>query len=196
MLMRTKLMSLLLAAAAIAAQPSTTAARASKGSAIVQKPQRALWVAFVDGAARAIDGEWTDDGHVAVLRRANSSADEAILRDIVYTSVWRGIDARVSAEPNGWKYSFEVSAGADPRAIHLRYSGADRIQLSDAGEIALDTGTATIVNARPVVYQRIRGRIVPVPVRFVQFESDVAFSVGSYDRTRPLLIDVLQLSTR
>jgi hypothetical protein len=122
------------------------------------------------------------------------AADEPFLRDMVYTSVWRGIHARISPTPKGLKYSFEVSPGGDPRAIHLRYSGADSIELTDAGEIALDAGGAMIVNARPTAYQQMNGRTVPVPVRFVQFASDVAFSVGSYDRSRPLLIDVLQLS--
>ena len=56
--------------------------------------------------------------------------------------------------------------------------------------------SVTIVNTRPTDAQQINGRIVPVSVRFVQFDTDVAFSTGNYDRSRPLLIDVLQRSTR
>jgi hypothetical protein len=194
-----KMQALTLVVAVMAAQPFISAATSTHPSStvIVQpKQQRPLWIAFVDGAARDIDGEWTSGGHVAVLRRANTAADEPLFGDIVYTSVWRGIHARISAARDGLKYSFEVSPGADPRVIHLRYSGADRIELTDAGEITLDTGGATIVNARPTAYQQINGRTTPVPVRFVQFESDVAFSVGAYDRTKPLLIDLLQHSSR
>jgi hypothetical protein len=197
--MRTRLTLFVLVVSAAAAQPSISAAastRAARSPIVAPKPQRPLWLAFVEGAARAVDGEWTDGGHVAVLRRADTSADEPFFSDIVYNSVWRGIHARISAASNGLKYSFEVSPGGDPRAIHLRYSGADRIELTDAGEIALDIGGATIVNTRPTAYQQINGRMAAVPVRFVQFESDVAFSVGGYDRSKPLLIDVLQLSTR
>src|SRR5438105_11446870 len=139
------------------------------------KRQRSLWLTFVDGAARDIDGEWGTGGHVTVLRRASALRDEPIYRDVVYRSVWRGIDARVSAASKGLKYSFEVAPGADPRAIHLRYSGADNIELTEAGEVVVNAGGARIVDTRPVAFQRINGRTVPVPVRFVQFDSDVAF---------------------
>src|ERR1043166_6487411 len=150
---------------------------------------RSLWLTFVDGAARGIDGEWDTGGHVTVLRHSNSATDEPMFRDVVYRDVWHGVDARVSAEAKGLKYSFEVAPGGDPRAIHLRYSGADRMTLTDAGEITIDAGGATIIDTKPVAYQHIDGRKVSVSVRFVQFHSDVAFSIGNYDRTRPLVID-------
>src|SRR5436190_21122831 len=41
------------------------------------KRQRSLWLTFVDGAARDIDGEWGTGGHVTVLRRASAS-DEPV----------------------------------------------------------------------------------------------------------------------
>jgi hypothetical protein len=148
--------------------------------------RRSLWLTFIDGAARDIDGEWSTGGHVTVLRHATAADGESIYRDVVYRSVWRGIDARVSAAAKGLKYSFEVSPGADPRAIHLRYSGHDSIELTDAGEIVLDSGDATVIDTKPVAYQHINGRTVSVPVRFVQFDADVAFSVGGYDKTQPL----------
>src|SRR5512140_2129587 len=87
------------------------------------KRDRSLWLTFVDGATRDIDGEWSTGGHVTVLRHATAGDSEPIYRDVVYRSVWRGIDARVSGTAKGLKYSFEVAPGADPRAIHLRYSG-------------------------------------------------------------------------
>ena len=223
--MRTSLRPLLLATAALAAQPFLSAAPRERaplaepgfarnvgqanplarfvsiGSGqpifftandvriVDTKRQRSLWLTFVDGASRDIDGEWSTGGHVTVLRKASAADESPVFREIVYRNVWRGIDARVSAAADGLKYSFEVSPGADPRAIHLRYSGADRIELTDAGELALNAGGAVIVDTRPVAYQNIDGRKVMVPVRFVQFDADVAFAVGKYDRTKTLVID-------
>ena len=178
--MHTRMRALLLAAVAVATQPFLSASTAP----------RSLWLTFVDGATRDINGEWSTGGHVTVLRHATADASEMIYRDVVYRSVWRGVDARVSAAEKGLRYSFEVAPGADPRAIHLRYSGHDSIQLSDTGEIVLDAGGSTIVDTRPVAYQQISGRTVNVPVRFVQFEADVAFSLGDYDKTKPLTIDL------
>src|SRR5690349_12687401 len=47
------------------------------------KRQRSLWLTFVDGATRDIDGEWSTGGHVTVLRHATASVDEPIYRDVV-----------------------------------------------------------------------------------------------------------------
>jgi hypothetical protein len=151
-------------------------------------PRRPTWLTFVDGAQRDIDGEWTSGGHIAVLRRATSAA-ESLYSDIVYPRVWRGIDARVSATEHGLKYSFDVSSGADPRTIHLHYNGAARIELNDSGSLTIDADGSRIVVTRPVAFQQLNGRRAEVPVRFVPFDADVAFSVGSYDRAHPLVIE-------
>jgi hypothetical protein len=55
--------------------------------------------------------------------------------------------------------------------------------------VVVNAGGATIIDTRPVAFQRINGRMATVPVRFVQFDSDVAFTVGAYDKTQPLIIE-------
>ena len=177
--MRTRLFLPALAAALMSVHAFVFAARADI-------PRRPLWVTFVEGAQREIDGEWSG-GHVAVLRHA--TATETMLRDIVYAGVWRGIDARVSPAEHGLKYSFDVAPLADPRTIHIRYSGAVDIELNDSGSLTIDAEGMRVVATRPFAYQEHNGRRVDVPVRFVPFGADVAFTVGSYDRTRPLKIE-------
>ncbi len=153
------------------------------------RQQRSLWLMFVDGDAQAVDGDAPTGGHIVVLRRANASSDAPLYRDVVYRSVWPGVDARVSAAAKGIKYSFEVSPGGDPRKIHLRYSGADRLALTADNELRLYAGDTTIVDSKPVASQRINGRDVPVEVHFVRRGNDVTFALGKYDRTRDLIID-------
>jgi hypothetical protein len=157
------------------------------------KPPRSLWIAFVEGASRDIDGEWTG-GHATVLRQASSSANESVDRELIYPNAWRGITARISPAPSGLRYSFEVAAGADPRTIHLRYSGVDSIEMTQAGELEIAAGQTTMVHRRPFAYQNVYGRKIRVAVRFVPFGSDVAFSVGRYDRSRPLIIESIMKS--
>jgi hypothetical protein len=152
------------------------------------KPPPSLWLAFVEGASRDIDGEWTG-GHATVLRQASSWVNESVDHELIYPNAWRGITARISPARSGLRYSFEVTAGADPRTIHLRYSGVDSIEMTLAGELEVAAGRTTIVHLRPFAYQDVRGRKVPVSVRFVPFGMDVAFSVGRYDRARPLVIE-------
>ncbi|HXD72114.1 MAG TPA: hypothetical protein VN628_00185 [Vicinamibacterales bacterium] len=175
--MRTRFLLSTLAAALMSAHAPVFAARTE-----IPRP---MWLTFVEGAQREIDGEWSG-GHIAVLRHA--TATETI-SDVRYPAVWRGIDARVSPAENGLKYSFDVAPLADPRAIHIRYNGAVSIELNDSGSLTIDADGTRAVATRPSAYQELNGRRVDVPVRFVPFGADVAFSVGNYDRTRPLLIE-------
>ena len=171
----------ILTVALLAAQPFAFAARADVS-------RRTMWLTFVDGGHRDVDGEWSAGGHVAVLRHATAAA-EPIYRDVIYPSVWRGIDARVSPAEEGLKYSFAVAPHADPRTIHMRYSGAARIELNDSGSLTIEADGARAIATRPFAFQELNGHRAVVPVRFVPFGADVAFSVGSYDRTRPLVIE-------
>ena len=98
------------------------------------------------------------------------------------------IDARVTGAENGLKYAL-VAPRSDPRAIHLRYEGADRIAVTDGGELTIEAGDRTIIDGGPFAYQHVDGRTVSVDVRFVLRGADVGFSLGRYDRSLPLVID-------
>src|SRR5262249_46104109 len=122
---------------------------------------RALWLTFVEGHARSVDGESPTGGRVNSLlgRAASDSLSSRIAyQDVVYRRLWPGIDARVSGVRSGLKYSFEIAPYSDPRAIHLRYDGVDRMALNDRGEMIIEAGGQTIVDHAPTAYQRIDGR--------------------------------------
>ncbi len=144
---------------------------------------------FVDGDAQAVDGDAPTGGRVTLIRRLNTTGVAPLYRDVVYRSIWPGVDARISAASGGLKYTFDVAPGGDPRRIHLRYSGADRIVLTPGGELKLQAGDTTIVDSKPVASQQIGGRTIPVEVRFVQHGDEVTFAVGKYDRGSRLTID-------
>jgi hypothetical protein len=57
------------------------------------------------------------------------------------------------------------------------------------GELHVRAQDRTLIQRRPVAYQDIDGRRVPVDVRYRILGRDVGFAVGRYDRTRPLVID-------
>ena len=102
--------------------------------------QRSLWLTFADADASRIEGESPTGGHVTFLhgrQNLNSLAgtDGSLVayRDVVYRRLWPGIDARITGASSGLKYSFEIAPHSDPRAIHLRYEGADRIAVTERG---------------------------------------------------------------
>src|SRR5262245_21876546 len=155
------------------------------------RQQRSLWLAFVDSDALRLDGESPSGGHVTFLHgtQTGNSARQIAYRDVVYRRLWPGIDARITGAAAGLKYSFEIAPHGDARSIHLRYDGADRVAINGRGELTIETGDTTIVDSAPTAYQEIDGRTVAVDVRFVTHDADVSFSVGPYDRERPLVID-------
>jgi len=158
--------------------------------------QRSLWLTFADAGARRIEGEFPTGGHVTFLHGrqnldslAGTGGSRVAYRDVVYRRVWPGIDARITGDGSGLKYSFEIAPHGDPRAIHLRYQGADRLAVTSGGELTIDAGDTTVVDGAPIAYQQVDGRTVSVDVRFVLRDTDIGFSLGSYDRARPLVID-------
>ena len=114
------------------------------------RDQRSLWLTFADADALRIEGDSPTGGRVTFLRgRKNLSASgdpdgsRLAYRDVVYRRLWPGIDARITGAGNGLKYAFEIAPQSDPRAIHLRYEGADRIAVTDGGELTIEVGDST-----------------------------------------------------
>jgi hypothetical protein len=95
------------------------------------------------------------------------------------------------------EYDFEVAQGADPGAIKIHFTGADKITLDAQGELALTLPGGEIRQPKAVIYQMVGGarHIIGGGYRLVDAHT-VAFAVGNYDHSLPLVIDpVLSYST-
>lgn len=111
--------------------------------------------------------------------------------------LYPGIDLVYYGNQQQLEYDFTVAAGADPRAITLHFSGADKISVNARGELVLQLGSDEMLQPRPVIYQTVAGARREISGGYQLLDAnDVAFTVGNYDRTRPLVIDpVLAYST-
>ena len=117
---------------------------------------------------------------------------------VFYRGVYPGIDLVYYGNQRQLEYDFLVAPGADPRAIRLEFDGADRATVDGEGALVLETPGGEVRMRRPVVYQPAEGgERREIEARFVVTgKNSVSFSVGEYDRGRPLVIDpILSYST-
>jgi hypothetical protein len=88
------------------------------------------------------------------------------------------------------EYDFVLAPGADPGAIRLSFQGAQGVTLNRQGDLVLHTAGGDLVEQAPVAYQTVDGARQAVSSRFVLAAGNqVAFQIGAYDATRPLVID-------
>ena len=107
-----------------------------------------------------------------------------------YAEVYPGIDVVVYGNQRQLEYDFVVAPGADPRAIRVQVDDADSVAVDAAGDVSIRRGGRTIVQRRPVVYQERDGRRELVAARYrLESSNAIAFDIGAYDPSRPLVID-------
>ena len=107
-----------------------------------------------------------------------------------YAGVYPGIDLVFHSDAGRFEYDFMVAAGADSRNIQLEIEGTSGITEDGDGNLFLQAGSRTLLQAKPVVYQELRGGKVPVAAQFVLTQPNhVAIRVSDYDRSKPLVID-------
>ena len=108
---------------------------------------------------------------------------------VAATGVYPGIDMVYYGKEGQLEYDFMVAAGADPRAIRMRFDGADKLQITRQGELLITTGKARLIQHPPYAYQRLGNKQVPVTARYILKGRTVSLDLGAYDRKRPLVID-------
>jgi hypothetical protein len=112
-------------------------------------------------------------------------------------SVYPGIDLVFYGADRQLEYDFLLAPGADPSGIRLAARGAARPRLTAIGDLELGVGEGSVILQAPVAYQEFEGQRRVVPSRYVIAENaEVGFVIGTYDASRPLVIDpVLKYST-
>ena len=110
-----------------------------------------------------------------------------------YADVYPGIAVTWHGRSGRLEYDFEVAPFADPSRIRLEFEGAARVALDATGAIVLRTGTGEgteeVRHLRPVAYQEIGANRHSIPAEWRLAGGEARFALGSYDRTRPLVID-------
>ena len=114
-----------------------------------------------------------------------------------YAEVYPGIDMVYYGAGRQLEYDFIVAAGADPGRIKLLMEGAQGMRVDERGDLMLSVGGGEIRQRKPLVYQELNGVKKEVAARYtLSAERQVGFSVGEYDKSKPLVIDpVLAYST-
>jgi hypothetical protein len=109
---------------------------------------------------------------------------------VSYRDVYPGIDLTYHGQQNQLEFDFVVAPGSTPDPIKLSFSGASRIRTDAVGNLALATSAGGLTLNKPVAYQERDGVRQLVDARFIlKANHQVGFELGSYDRTRELVID-------
>jgi Beta-propeller repeat len=109
---------------------------------------------------------------------------------VSYRNIYPGVDLAFHGAGKQLEFDYLVSPGADPGSIALGFKGAEKMSTNATGDLILATSAGPIEMRRPVAYQEKDGVRQNIDARFeLRSSNEVAFSLGSYDRTRDLVID-------
>jgi len=109
---------------------------------------------------------------------------------VKYAGVYLGVDLVFYGREGRLEYDFIVAPQADPNRIEVRFSGARRLGLDKQGDLVAAMKGGQIVFHKPLVYQEVNHKHMPVQGEFALVAKDTArFSLGRYDRARTLVID-------
>jgi Beta-propeller repeat len=183
-------------------------ARSARSSLALEAGQAVLTIAGADanappavlrielaGARSAVaSGGDPMAGRVNYLLGNDSSrwvTDVPTFGDVSYRGVYQGIDVTYhSSSAQHIEYDFTVAPGSDPRAISMAFGGSDHTAIDENGNLILEVGGTTIVQAPPVAYQDMAGTRHEVSARYAEnADGSIGFAVGSYDSAAPLVID-------
>jgi uncharacterized repeat protein (TIGR01451 family) len=116
--------------------------------------------------------------------------DVPTYRRVRFEAIYPGINLSYYGNQQQLEYDFEVDPGADPDRIRLSCVGARSLKIDGDGDLIVKLNGGELRQHRPVVYQELSGRRIPIDGSFViRGRREIGFEIGAYDTSRPLVID-------
>lgn len=128
------------------------------------------------------------------------TTDLATFAKVRYKDVLKGIDLVYYGNQGQLEYDFVVSAGADAQSINLRFSGTRSLRIDPrTGDLILEVAKEELRFHKPVAYQEVasdgigqgtaHGKRLVTADYILDSNNHIRFSLGNYDRSKPLVID-------
>lgn len=155
---------------------------------------RALQMRFVDADPRAqISGRDELSGKINYLVGNDSSKWQTgvpIFSKVGVTGIYPGVDLVYYGNGRQLEYDFAIAPKGDPNSIAIHFDGVDKISLQPDGDLALNLGDDRIVQPGPSIYQIVHGTRKEISGGYKLLDAHtIAFSIGDYDHSLPLVID-------
>ncbi len=106
-----------------------------------------------------------------------------------YAGIYPGIDLVYYGRDGKLEYDWIVLPGADPHKIRMIFERTDQLRIDEQGDLVIRAGGSEYRHKRPVIYQEVAGKRVPVAGSWTLHGNEAGFSLGTYDRGRKLVID-------
>lgn len=106
-------------------------------------------------------------------------------KDVTYKNLYNNIDLKWYSKADELEYDFIVQPGGNPDLIKMEFAGAETLVVNASGELVIKTPLGNITEKAPHVYQD--GKSVPSAWKING--TTISFEIGTYDKTKKLIID-------
>jgi len=119
-----------------------------------------------------------------------ASVDGSKIDALRYRSAWSGIDVVLRTMPGGSASNMIVQPGVDSSVIEMEYVGATALTVDPAGHLHVQYAGGEWIDGTPESWQDGPAGREPVASSYeLRGGNRFGFTVGSYDPSRPLVVD-------
>ena len=117
------------------------------------------------------------------------ASDVKSFREVTLKNFYNGIDLKVFDTPEKFKYELWCSPGSPITDIQIDLVNFDRISIDKTGNLVLQTKLGAIIEQKPVAYQMLNGKLIPISCAFKLNGSVLTFKLGKFDPLASVIID-------
>jgi hypothetical protein len=154
---------------------------------------------WVGGKVKGIRGEEELETKVSYFLGNDPPKHRSALPSYRYVSlgeVWPGVEVKLKASQKTVEKLFYLRPGANLGKVRVELRGANRLRLSQEGELVMETGLGELKLSKPVAWQEKDGQKLPVQASYRVFgKNRYGFAVQGADPSLPLVIDPILQST-
>jgi gliding motility-associated-like protein len=117
------------------------------------------------------------------------ASDVKSFREVTLKNFYNGIDLKIFDTPEKFKYELWCSPGSPINDIQIDMVNFERVSIDKAGNLILQTQLGEIIEQKPVAYQMLNGKLVPISCSFKLNGTVLSFKLGKFDPLASVIID-------